>query len=224
MRTLAALVVVAALVGCHSSSSPSAAPGASASAPAAPSSAPREGPARFSRPIAAAHAPGGGTFVAGLVVPRGAVAVTALAADGTTRCHIIGPVLRTGFPAVVHHIAQSLLADQVRANRRLVAVQVCVHVLLHVPAVHLVHFKTGSLGGCRVVSDAQQRVPESKHDPVSRRWRPVECSIGMHLCCQVNDFALCDGVRGRDIGRGQRVEIRVSHEGRFLLKSIHASP
>ena len=85
MRTLAALVVVAALVGCHSSSSPSAAPGASASAPAAPSSAPREGPARFSRPIAAAHAPGGGTFVAGLVVPRGAVAVTALAADGTTR-------------------------------------------------------------------------------------------------------------------------------------------
>ncbi len=83
-RSAALLVVVAAVVGCHSSSSSPAGPGASASS-SAPLSVPREGPARFSRPIAAAHPPSGGTIVAGLVVPRSVIAVTAIAADGATR-------------------------------------------------------------------------------------------------------------------------------------------
>ncbi len=42
-------------------------------------------PARFSRPIAAVEVPPGVTFVAGLVVPRGAIAVTLLGPDGATR-------------------------------------------------------------------------------------------------------------------------------------------
>jgi hypothetical protein len=42
-------------------------------------------PARFSRPFAAARAADGVTFVAGLVVPRGTITVTALGPDGATR-------------------------------------------------------------------------------------------------------------------------------------------
>jgi hypothetical protein len=84
VRSSAALLVVAAVVGCHPSRSQPGGPVASGSA--APLAAtPREAPARFSRPIAAAHTSAGGTFVAGLVVPRGTVALTALAADGATR-------------------------------------------------------------------------------------------------------------------------------------------
>lgn len=43
------------------------------------------GPGRFSRPIAAARGRDDLTFVAGLVASRGAIAVTAMAQDGTTR-------------------------------------------------------------------------------------------------------------------------------------------
>src|ERR1700679_3446768 len=89
MRTSAALafVAVVAVVGCPSSKGrPTAAeaggtpPEVSSGKTAAPAQ-----PARFSRPIAAVAAPSGVTFVAGLVVPRGAIAVTALGPDGATR-------------------------------------------------------------------------------------------------------------------------------------------
>jgi hypothetical protein len=57
-----------------SSSSASARSGASTTKPAA----------RFSAPIAAAHATSGGVYVAGLVVPDKAIAVTRIEANGTT--------------------------------------------------------------------------------------------------------------------------------------------
>jgi hypothetical protein len=85
MRTLAAWLVVVAVVGCRSSKGQptvtDAAPVASASSTAAVDA---TAPARFSRPVAAAAA-GGATLVAGLVVPRGVIAMTALGPDGATR-------------------------------------------------------------------------------------------------------------------------------------------
>jgi hypothetical protein len=85
MPRLAVVVAILAVAGCHSSKprpSPveaSAAPG-SVLAHAGPVAA-----ARFSRPIAAIRAPSGVTLIAGLVVPTGVIAVTAIGPDGATR-------------------------------------------------------------------------------------------------------------------------------------------
>jgi len=84
MRRPAALLVTIIAIGCQSNKTQ---PSQGDTAPPAASSPPRSGvaPARFSSPIAAAHSASGVTFVAGLVVPRGVIALTALGPDGTTR-------------------------------------------------------------------------------------------------------------------------------------------
>ena len=134
--------------------------------------------------------------------------------------HVVGPVLRAGLPAVVHHVMQSTLADQVGPNGSLVAIQVGVHVLLHIPAVHLVHFKPGGLGCGRMIGDAEQRVAKAKHRPVAGRRSPVECPIRMHFRGQIDDVVLCDGVRGTHSGGRQDVEVRIRDECCFLLEAI----
>jgi hypothetical protein len=84
MRTSAALLAALAVSGCRSSKSHPAAADAS-HAVAATASDPLGAPARFSRPLAAVRGSRGGTFVAGLVVPRSAVALSSIGADGATR-------------------------------------------------------------------------------------------------------------------------------------------
>lgn len=74
----------ALLFGCHSSKTGSATADAAPRTVVPPSSAASPA-ARFSRPIAAARSTAGDTLVAGLVVADAAIAVTALAPDGTTR-------------------------------------------------------------------------------------------------------------------------------------------
>ena len=46
--------------------------------------------------------------------------------------HVVGPVLRTRLPAIGNHVADAALAHVVRADRLLVAVEIAVHVILHV--------------------------------------------------------------------------------------------
>ena len=85
------------------------------------------------------------------------------------RDHVVGPVLRAGLPAVVDDVADALLAHLVGADRLLVAVEILLHVVLHVAAIHLVDFKAGGLGGGGMIRDAQQRIAEAQHDPIARR-------------------------------------------------------
>jgi hypothetical protein len=87
MRARTSWALCIALAACHrGEKAPAPATSASAvPAPVASLAASAITAARFSRPIAAAVTPGGVTIVAGLVVDKKAIAVTALAADGTTR-------------------------------------------------------------------------------------------------------------------------------------------
>jgi len=85
MRRPAAVLAVLAITGCHSTKSPPAPVDAGPNTATVASHGGAIPPARFSRPIAAVREPGSLTLIAGLVVPTSAIAVTALAADGSTR-------------------------------------------------------------------------------------------------------------------------------------------
>src|ERR1035437_9148841 len=94
--------------------------------------------------------------------------------------HVVGPVLRTGLPAIVDHVADTTISHVVPANRLLVAVEVFFEVILHKPAVKLIDLESSGFGSRGVVSDSQQRVPKPQYHPMAVRWCPVERSIRMH--------------------------------------------
>jgi len=88
MRVASAISLGALALSCHGGKSqpaPAVDSGGSTSASREAGPSATLPPARFSRPLAAAHGKSGLTYVAGLVVPSSVIAVTALAADGTTR-------------------------------------------------------------------------------------------------------------------------------------------
>ena len=138
--------------------------------------------------------------------------------------HIVGPVLRTGFPAIVDYIADALLAHPVRTHCLLVAVQIGVEVLSDKPAVQLVHFKTGGFCGGGVVGDAQQGIADAKHGPMAGRRRPVQGSIGTHLRGQVDYIGLGDCVGRVHRRRGETVKVRFRGESCLLFKPVHTRP
>ena len=72
------------------------------------------------------------------------------------RDHVIGPILRTGLPAIVDDVADASFSHEVRANRLLVTVEVVIEILLHKPAIQLIHFEAGSFRGRRMVGDPKQ--------------------------------------------------------------------
>jgi hypothetical protein len=85
MQRSAALLAVFVTAACHSTRSPSVATDAGPNTATVVSHSGPVAPARFSRPIAAVRLPGAVTLIAGLIVPSGAIAVTALGSDGSTR-------------------------------------------------------------------------------------------------------------------------------------------
>jgi len=84
MRTPAALFAVVCALGCRSGRTQPARPDAAATTGVTSVAGPTAA-ARFSRPIAATRAPGGVTLVSGLSAPTGAIVVTAIGPDGSTR-------------------------------------------------------------------------------------------------------------------------------------------
>ena len=72
------------------------------------------------------------------------------------RHHVVSPVLRAGFPAVIDHVLNAFLTHLIRPNSFFVAVEVFLEIILHVAAIKLVHLKPRGLGCCRMIRDSHQ--------------------------------------------------------------------
>ena len=95
--------------------------------------------------------------------------------------HIVGPILRAGFPAVVDHIAHAPLTYERGTDGLLIAIEVSLEILLHKSAVELIDLKTRGLSRGWMVGDSEQRVAEAQHYPLAGRRSPVERTIRVHL-------------------------------------------
>ncbi len=90
------------------------------------------------------------------------------------RHHIVSPVLRSGFPAVIDHILNAFLAHLIRTNCFLVAIEVFFEIIFYETAIKLVHFKSRCLRRRWVIGDSHQRVADAKNDPVALCRSPVK--------------------------------------------------
>src|SRR5205807_4791896 len=99
---------------------------------------------------------------------------------------------RSGLPTVIDDILDSLLTHFVRADCLFVAVEVLLEVILHKPAVQLVHLEPCGLWSSRMIGDAQQRIAYAQNYPLTLRRSPVQCSVGMHLGREINHIRLPD--------------------------------
>ncbi len=139
------------------------------------------------------------------------------------RDHVVGPVLRSGFPAVVDDVADAALPHLVGADRFFVTVEVLFHVLPNVFAVQLVHFEAGSFRGRGMIRDAQQASSRSAERP-SCPGGGVQSSVPSGRIFDVrsitSDFFTASS---RSDGRGGKaIQIRLGHKGGLLLEVVDA--
>ena len=108
--------------------------------------------------------------------------------------HLVGPVLRAGFPAVVDDELDALLAHLIGANCFFIAVQILLEIATHIAPIQLVDFQTRCFLGCRMIRNAEQRISHPQNDPVTCRRRPVQRSVSAHFTRQIHHVGLANHV------------------------------